>query len=76
MTSKTRVPNKVIWALEDMLAVLGEARRDWQPVMEQAERGRDVRLALAAARLRDHLAELERLARAARQGEYAGGRGR
>jgi len=75
MASKTRVPNKVIWGLEDMMAVLTEARADWQPIMERAERTMDIKLALAAGRMRDHLAELERLARAARQGEYAGGKG-
>ena len=76
MATKTRVPNKIGWALEDILAVCRDARGQWAMAMRRAERTMDPGLILALGRLRDELAEVERLARDARAGEYEGSGGR
>jgi len=73
MATKTRIPNKVIWALEDILALSYDSRRDWSRALEYAQKAQDPGLLLALARLRDSLARIEQIARLARQGEYRGG---
>ena len=70
MVTKTRIANKTIWALEDILAHCQNARRAWQQAMDRAERKMDPVTITALARLRDDLAEIERKARDARQGKY------
>lgn len=66
----TRLANKTIWALEDMIAFSRTARSAWQATMERAERRMDPVMMVSLARLRDCIAEIERLARDARDGRY------
>jgi hypothetical protein len=70
VSSKTRLANKTQWALKDILGECSEARIDWQQAMTRAEKQLDpVTLALLA-RLRDKLAEIERKATNALNGDY------
>ena len=68
--NRTRVPNKVIWNLEDTLALLTTARQEWQRIVDYSERAMDPRLSLPAAKLGFTLSEIERLTRNARAGRY------
>jgi hypothetical protein len=70
MSSKTRLANKTIWALEDITAICMEARGTWRQGMTRAEKTMDGVMMASLAILRDQLAEIERIARNARQGEY------
>ena len=71
MATKTRVANKTIWAIEDILAEVLRGRRAWTKALARAEsRSADAVLLLALAELRDVLASVETLARDARQGRY------
>jgi len=74
MASKTRLANKTIWALEDIVTRCKRARQHWQLAMQRAEKSRDPILMMALARLRDELAEIERQARDARLGRYHEGK--
>jgi hypothetical protein len=68
--NRTRVPNKVIWNLEETMALLITARQEWQRIVDYSERAMDPRLSLPAARLGFTLSEIERLTRNARAGRY------
>ena len=70
MPSRTRLPNKTIWALEDIIALCQTARRDLDQAIKQAEKHMNPVLLTAVARLSQRVAEIEALARDARQGEY------
>jgi hypothetical protein len=70
MATKTRVPNKTAWALEDISAHCMSSREDWQRLMDMAERRMDPHMMRYLAQLRDRLAEIERIAGDARNGEY------
>ena len=70
MGQKTRLANKTIWALEDIIAATIDARDAWRDAMKQADRTMDVVLVVSLAKLSDRLAEIERKARDARQGDY------
>ncbi len=70
MPTKTRLPNKTIWSLEDIIAASIEARRAWRKAMDRAENRMDPVMIAALARLSDALATIESKARAARRGEY------
>lgn len=70
MARPTRLANKTIWALEDITARVRTARGRWEQAMRQAERNLDPAMMLLLARLRDDLAEIERLAKDARHGDY------
>lgn len=78
MTSKgakianKRLANKVIWALEDIVGFCRNAQDDWETAMKRAEKQMDPQMLLALARIRDQFALIERYAKAARNGEYAG----
>jgi hypothetical protein len=74
MASKTRISNKTIWALEDITARCRSAHGRWERAMQMAERQLDPAMMMLLARLRDDLAEIERMAKDARHGEYNGGR--
>lgn len=77
MSSKTneqrvankRLANKVIWSLEDIIALCRVARPEWQKAMERAEERMDPIMLMALAKMRDAFAEIERKAKNARQGE-------
>ena len=70
MVTKTRLANKTIWSLEDILAHCQGARGAWQQAMSRAERRMDPVMVASLARLRDHMAEIERKAKDARDGKY------
>ena len=71
MGRPTRLANKTIWALEDITARVRTARGRWDRAMGRAERNLDPAMMMLLARLRDDLAEIERLAKDARHGEYS-----
>jgi hypothetical protein len=71
MATKTRLPNKVGWALEDMIALNAEARRNLDIALRRIEeRTMDPILLLALGRVSNALAKSDAKARDARQGEY------
>lgn len=70
MATPTRLANKTIWALEDIIEAASRARREWRRCQEIAERGRDPALLAGLGRISDELAQIESLAREARQGRY------
>jgi hypothetical protein len=73
MATKTRVANKTIWALEDIMAEIRRGRRAWSKALERAEtRSGDTTLLLALVEIRDVLASVEVLAIDARQDRYQG----
>lgn len=73
MSTKTRVANKTIWALEDIVAETRRGLRAWSKALERAEgRAPDATLMLALAELRDVLGSVEVLAMDARHGRYDG----
>lgn len=72
MPSKIRLPNKVIWALEDIGAMCRDSRQQVRRAIDRADKLVDLPLMTALARLSDDLATIERLARDARQGKYEG----
>lgn len=74
MVTKTRVPNKVIWATEDIVAECRRAEDAWAAALERVRvRYQDPALLIALAEIRDVLASVRELAADARQGEYHGG---
>lgn len=70
MSSKTRLANKTIWALEDIIAASSAARRDWRQIFERAKRNGDKVLLIHLASLSNELAEIDSLAKDARHGKY------
>lgn len=72
MASKTRIPNKTQWALHDISAAALFAADHWQALMKIAEQKVDPQSAIHLARLRDNLAEIQRLASDALEGKYQG----
>lgn len=72
MGSKTRLANKTLWALEDITGACLAARRELDELIRRSERHMDARLMAAVARLSQRIAEVEELARDARQGKYNG----
>lgn len=70
MATPTRLPNKTQWALTDILAHCHSSRAAWRKLFDMAEQRVDPAMALYLARIRDHIAEIERIAAAASNGEY------
>lgn len=70
MATKTRLANKTIWALEDITARCREGRERWRRAMALAEHNLDPAMMALLGRIRDDLAEIERIAKEARHGEY------
>ena len=70
MASKTRIPNKTQWALHDISSEALFASTHWQSLMKIAEQRVDPQSAIHLARLRDNLAEIQRLASDALEGKY------
>jgi len=58
--------------LEDIMALCFETRQQLDEAIERAEKHRDVVLLARVARISQNLAEIEGLARDARQGDYRG----
>ena len=68
--TRRRTPETVRAALEDIQAHCLNSRDDWQKLMRMAERQMDPAMMLFLAKIRDRLAEIDRLAKDAAQGEY------
>ena len=68
--SKTRIANKTMWALNDIIMDCTEARRAWQKAEERAEKTMDAVLMTSLGKLSDRLAMIERSARLALEGKY------
>lgn len=70
MATPTRIANKTLWALEDIIAATRDARSAWQIVHRQAARYMDPVMLFKLAEVSDTLARIETTARDARQGQY------
>lgn len=70
MTTKTRIANKTIWALEDIIAATIDARTAWRTCHQIAMRRLDPLLLGNLAQISDCLARIETQARDARTGHY------
>lgn len=70
MATKTRVPNKVGWALDEIGTACLNAGRAWRIVQEEALKRQDPLMLGKLGTIRDEIARIERLARDARNGEY------
>jgi len=70
MPSKPRLKSTTIWALEDIIACARRARRAWRAANTRALHQLDAVSLAALNQLGDELAEIESLARDARQGRY------
>lgn len=73
MATKTRLANKTIWALENIIAAARSARTAWRRCQEIAEGRRDPVMLASLGRISDSLATIESTARDARQGKYTDG---
>lgn len=71
MATPTRIANKTIWALEDIVAAALNARGAWRACHERAQRIMDPLLLARLGTISDELAKIETTAREARQGRYA-----
>lgn len=70
MPSPTRIANKTIWALEDIIAAAIGARHWLRQANERARDRMDVVMLASLNHLGEELAEIESRARDARQGTY------
>ena len=73
MATPTRIANKTLWALEDIVAGCLAARAAWRIAYERAQRTMDPLLLGKLAEISDKLAGIETTAREARQGRYGNG---
>lgn len=65
-----KMPDKVVWSLEDILALCTQAKKEQDAAFRQAETVMDAVLMVSLARLGQLLTLIERKAFKARQGEY------
>ena len=72
MPSKTRLANKTIYAIEDITALARSARRNINAAIDLATHRLDLRTVAQLAQAQGKVAEIESLARDARQGKYRG----
>lgn len=73
--ANVRLANKVGWALDDIAQSAGNALGLWDKAFERAElKCADPALLIALTRIRVQLTDIQVLAAAARDGEYAGKR--
>jgi hypothetical protein len=72
MSSTTRLANKTIWALEDIIARCRATRRAIDRAAMKANERKDTSAAAALLPISRGLADIEGLARDARRGEYHG----
>jgi hypothetical protein len=71
VSTPTRLANKTIWSIEDALAGCARMRRSVRTALDRAEsKTMDPVLILALAHLSEHLNEVERILRDARNGKY------
>ena len=71
MATKTRLANKTIWALEEIIAASLHARSAWRICQEIAERRLDATMLANLGRISDRLAHIETVAREARPGRWS-----
>jgi hypothetical protein len=67
--TRRNIPNKTIAGLENIIAASSSAKRHWRDLVNHAEAKGDIGAGIKLARLADDLSEIERNARAARNGE-------
>lgn len=72
MATPTRLPNKAIWGLEDVIAITLRMRQHWRRAHEVAERSMDPVLLASLGHLSDDLAAIDTLVRDLRAGKYNG----
>lgn len=70
MATPTRLANKTIWALEEIIAGCLTSRAAWRIVLDRAQRTQDPLLLAKLALVSDELAKIETTAREARAGRY------
>jgi hypothetical protein len=70
MVRGTRLANKTIWALEEIVAASTSARASWRICQDIAERRLDPTMLANLGRISDKLAHIETTAREARAGRY------
>ena len=70
MPTPTRLANKTMWALEDIVAGCLNARAAWRICQERALKTMDPLLLAKLGNISDDLARIETTAREARQGRY------
>lgn len=70
MATPTRLANKTIWALEEIIVAAMNARSAWRICQEIAEQRMDPVLLARLGRISDALSRIETTAREARQGRY------
>ena len=70
MATKTRVPNKVIWGLEDILALCIDARESCRDMQARALQEMDAIMLASLVELIDQVSQIEGKARDAREGKY------
>jgi len=70
MATPTKVAPKTQYALADIRVQCEQARRRWSKLFEMAEKRIDPALALYIAAIRDNIAEIDRLAADAANGDY------
>ena len=70
MPTKTRLANKTQWALLDIVAYSKRAKARWDKAMKMAERNMDPSMLILLAGMRDDMAAIEQLSKAALNGEY------
>lgn len=68
--AKSRLANKTIWNLEEILAACVENQRLMDEMMDLAEKKMDTKMLLLLARLNRSLTFIQRKAQHARSGEY------
>lgn len=74
MATKTRIANKTQWALQDILAELGQARRAMRSLQERNEQKlMDSLVAMHLQRLSEALGRIEVTTIRAQHGEYGNG---
>lgn len=72
MVTKTRVANKTLWALDDIVATAQDARAAWRTCHEIGERWLEPLLLARLGTILDDLGRIEMRAREAREGKYTG----
>ena len=70
MATPTRLANKTIWAMEEIIAASLNARAAWRICQERAQRTMDPLLLARLGDISDALARIETTAREARAGRY------
>jgi hypothetical protein len=70
MSTRTRVANKTLWALDDIVAATQCARTAWRVCHTIAERRMEPLLLAKLGTISDELARIETTAREARKGNY------